>query len=110
MDNERIRHRAHQIWESEGRPEGRQARHWAQAEEEIRREDAGDGQAGDGGVNDGGYPDDSLSELPAEAVAGDASQADGRIVEAGEGGTAGGLDEAEEAILSPVHPDLPDRR
>ncbi|MBY6265455.1 DUF2934 domain-containing protein [Azospirillum sp. 412522] len=33
---ERIRHRAHELWESEGRPHGRDADHWTQAEAEIR--------------------------------------------------------------------------
>ncbi len=43
---ERIRARAHQIWEEEGRPEGRHHEHWRQACEEI---DGGSGQcrAGD---------------------------------------------------------------
>ncbi len=33
---ERIRRRAHELWESEGHPQGRDADHWAQAEAEIR--------------------------------------------------------------------------
>ncbi|HCJ29065.1 MAG TPA: DUF2934 domain-containing protein [Pseudomonas sp.] len=33
--DERIRERAHQIWEAEGRPEGREAEHWARARDEI---------------------------------------------------------------------------
>ena len=33
---ERIRQRAHEIWESEGRPEGRDAEHWTRAEEELK--------------------------------------------------------------------------
>lgn len=96
MDDDRISHRAHQIWEAEGRPEGRDAEHWAQAQEELRRE--------------GILGDDSLSDLPADSVPDDTSDADGRIIEAGEGGTAGGLDEAEEAIVSPLHPDAGDQR
>jgi hypothetical protein len=31
QDQERIRRRAHEIWEREGRPEGRHKEHWAQA-------------------------------------------------------------------------------
>ena len=31
----RIRERAHQIWEEEGRPERREQEHWSQAEQEI---------------------------------------------------------------------------
>jgi hypothetical protein len=44
MDREKqIRTRAHQLWESEGRPEGREAEHWARATEELdsRSIDAG---------------------------------------------------------------------
>jgi Protein of unknown function (DUF2934) len=37
---ERIRQRAHEIWEREGRPHGADRRHWDQASEEIRAEDA----------------------------------------------------------------------
>lgn len=96
MDQDRISRRAHQIWEAEGRPEGRHAEHWAQAQEELRQE--------------GILGDDSLSDLPADSVPEDSGDADGRIIEAGEGGTAGGLDEAEEAIVSPLHPDAGDQR
>lgn len=35
---EQIRARAHQIWESEGSPEGREADHWAGAERQLRDE------------------------------------------------------------------------
>ncbi|MFC7543950.1 DUF2934 domain-containing protein [Siccirubricoccus deserti] len=35
QDQERIRRRAHEIWEREGRPEGRHEEHWAQACREI---------------------------------------------------------------------------
>ncbi|UCI28178.1 DUF2934 domain-containing protein [Mesorhizobium sp. B2-8-5] len=39
MDGEeRIRQRAHEIWEREGRPEGRQQEHWDQAVQEIEPE------------------------------------------------------------------------
>ncbi|MBM3604042.1 MAG: DUF2934 domain-containing protein [Alphaproteobacteria bacterium] len=33
---EQIRARAHQIWESEGCPEGREADHWAEAERQLQ--------------------------------------------------------------------------
>lgn len=33
---DRIRERAYQLWEDEGRPEGRAEENWAQAEREIR--------------------------------------------------------------------------
>jgi hypothetical protein len=32
---QRIRERAHQIWEDQGRPEGRDQEHWSRAEQEI---------------------------------------------------------------------------
>ena len=38
---ERIRQRAHEIWEREGRPEGREQQHWYQALEEIMVEEEG---------------------------------------------------------------------
>ena len=37
--DERIRQRAHQIWEREGRPDGRSQDHWKLASEEIAIED-----------------------------------------------------------------------
>ncbi|QCN96834.1 MULTISPECIES: DUF2934 domain-containing protein [Azospirillum] len=39
MDEHRIRHRAYEIWEREGRPEGRRAEHWERACRELRDED-----------------------------------------------------------------------
>lgn len=36
---ERIRRRAHEIWEQEGRPSGREAAHWDMASEQIAIED-----------------------------------------------------------------------
>ena len=37
--DERIRKRAHEIWEEEGRPEGREYSHWLRARAEIDAED-----------------------------------------------------------------------
>jgi hypothetical protein len=34
---ERVRQRAYEIWEREGRPEGREQEHWEQAEREIAK-------------------------------------------------------------------------
>lgn len=34
-NEKRIRARAHQIWQEEGRPEGRELAHWRQAEAEL---------------------------------------------------------------------------
>lgn len=39
--HERIRQRAHAIWEKEGRPQGVHDRHWHQATKDIDAEDAG---------------------------------------------------------------------
>jgi len=38
--HDRIRQRAHAIWEQEGRPEGAHERHWRQAENEVAAQDA----------------------------------------------------------------------
>lgn len=35
----RIRRRAHELWEAEGRPEGQADRHWSRAAEDLDRED-----------------------------------------------------------------------
>lgn len=43
---ERIKRRAHEIWESEGRPEGLDAEHWSRAEEELRTQMDGGSQGG----------------------------------------------------------------
>ncbi|WP_337181292.1 DUF2934 domain-containing protein [Shinella sp.] len=37
--DERIRKRAHEIWEEEGRPEGREYSQWLRARADIRAED-----------------------------------------------------------------------
>lgn len=36
VDEDRIRERAHEIWQEEGRPEGRADEHWRRAEGELR--------------------------------------------------------------------------
>ena len=57
--DDRIRERAHAIWEREGRPEGKHDEHWRRAVEEIDRESAGPfadsapGAGGAGGVEVG---------------------------------------------------------
>lgn len=64
--NEAIRARAHEIWESEGCPEGREADHWAQAEAEIF------GPATAGTASD----DSTASEMLGEAELGTAPGAE----------------------------------
>jgi hypothetical protein len=44
--SDRIRQRAQEIWEQEGRPEGRAEEHWAQAERDIRAAAGGPKAAG----------------------------------------------------------------
>lgn len=39
-DDEQIRRRAYEIWEREGRPEGRESEHWRMAVEELRARSA----------------------------------------------------------------------
>lgn len=38
---ERIRERAYEIWEREGRPEGKSTDHWLRAEAEVSAEEKG---------------------------------------------------------------------
>lgn len=47
MDEERIRRRAHEIWEREGRPQGRENEHWNQARLELADEEGS--RSGTGG-------------------------------------------------------------
>jgi len=59
MDREeRIRQRAHEIWEREGRPEGREQQHWYQALEEITVEE-------DGSLSAAGEEDPEPISVPA---------------------------------------------
>ena len=57
-DEERIRRRAHEIWEREGRPEGRHEEHWAWARREVEAED------GDRPSPEPTAPDASPSDIP----------------------------------------------
>jgi hypothetical protein len=40
LDEDRVRAKAHDLWESEGRPEGRAERHWVEAREIVALEDS----------------------------------------------------------------------
>lgn len=70
-DDPRVRARAYDLWEREGRPEGRHLDHWAQATREIAEEDAAN-QGGDGfipGPDDGlQVPDNASSRSLREAA------------------------------------------
>jgi Protein of unknown function (DUF2934) len=35
---DRVRERAYEMWEEEGKPEGEHSRHWNNAEDELRRD------------------------------------------------------------------------
>lgn len=61
--NEDVRRRAHQIWEEEGRPEGKDAEHWERALREV-------GAKGDptGGGALGGAAEGSKTERVAEGL------------------------------------------
>lgn len=68
----RIRRRAYQIWEREGRPEGREADHWTLAKEEIAIED---NYAGTLLRNPSNGPDDTaVTTEPVEPVLAMANQ------------------------------------
>lgn len=66
MTNEReeqIRKRAQEIWESEGRPEGRDEKHWRRAEEELDNRTSGAGTTeGAAEAAQPGSPDGSSAE------------------------------------------------
>jgi Protein of unknown function (DUF2934) len=56
QNEERIRQRAHEIWEREGRPEGRHEEHWARARRQLEEED---GDRASAAPAAGGAPDDA---------------------------------------------------
>ena len=69
---DRIRRRAHEIWEREGRPDGRHDDHWTLAKEEIAIED---NYAGTLKPNPSHGPDDTAARTePVEPVLSMASQ------------------------------------
>ena len=60
---DRIRARAHEIWEREGQPEGQELRHWDEARLEIESEERVSASAG--------------SDIPGDAEAGEAALQEG---------------------------------
>ena len=71
VDDERIRARAHEIWESEGRPEGRDREHWEQAFREMSGGDATAANTGaNGGVSQIGANVGSTSDVASGPLAG----------------------------------------
>jgi hypothetical protein len=62
MDREaQIRQRAHEIWETEGRPDGRHAEHWARATEEFDSRGGQPSAQPQAQMPAGGLPDDGAS-------------------------------------------------
>ena len=53
---ERVRQRAHELWEAEGRPEGQADRHWSRAAEDLDREDGAIQREGIAGQKPGVRP------------------------------------------------------
>jgi hypothetical protein len=82
-DEERIRRRAYDIWEREGRPEGRQEGHWAQACREIATEEDGVGVVAPSSTVDQDPP--SPPQMPMSGVLG------GQFGGEGAGNLSGGV-------------------
>ena len=64
---QQTRERAYQIWEEEGRPEGREVDHWLQAESELHESVSATDTQPDGGPR-------RAEDDPAEATATDAAK------------------------------------
>lgn len=84
QDQDRVRRRAYELWEREGRPEGRDREHWEQARREIKAE---------GGASAPGQPvpcptlaaPDGGETTPAQATAAAAAVSAPRTAEGGPG-------------------------
>ncbi|MDM9625338.1 DUF2934 domain-containing protein [Rhizobium sp. S152] len=71
-----VRARAYEIWEQEGKPQGRDGEHWAQAEHEISH--SGDAIEGDDVPNLGALREAAREHNDAFVVASDLEDADQR--------------------------------
>lgn len=87
ISEEKIRQRAQEIWEQEGRPDGRAEEHWRQAAEELMREDE-DGQ-GSQQKQDGGQGSQSPSGLSSTLQPGGTTPSGSQPI-GGSFGTGGG--------------------
>lgn len=100
---ERIRQRAHEIWESEGRPEGRDAHHWSQAEQELGEDsekggtsqgetsgsDSQSGEAGNAGDSQtGDDAQQTAAAKPAKAGRKTAGKSSAKAAKSGTGSTS----------------------
>lgn len=64
MDDTRIRERAYELWESEGRPDGRHEEHWQQARREL---DGGEAAPAADGTPDAAPGPDAGIPVPGNA-------------------------------------------
>ena len=71
-DEDDIRRKAYEIWESEGRPEGRHDEHWRRAEEEVDAEDQKAQVGGTGPIHQPGPPTTGADAQPSADTAGEA--------------------------------------
>lgn len=55
---EKIRQRAYELWEAEGRPDGKQQEHWERAAREIEAEEAGESASKGSDSDSSGLPGD----------------------------------------------------
>ncbi|WP_072295051.1 DUF2934 domain-containing protein [Paracoccus sp. SM22M-07] len=92
--NEQIRQRAHQIWEAAGCPDGQDAEHWRQAEQQLSQE----------GETQGTDMQEDLADVMASPQGDipDPGQADGHIITEEEGGLSDMPDEAQQAVDDPM--------
>ena len=67
---ERIRKRAYEIWEREGRQEGSHEAHWSQAQEELRAEEPAEGAQDETNVGEPASSGETGTDK-APAIAGD---------------------------------------
>src|SRR5215217_8175446 len=86
--DERVRLRAYEIWLNEGRPEGRDARHWEMAREIVGYEDARRSTLipGNGGAGEPAEPSiafENQSEMPSLTDQGDTLNGPSRDLEPG---------------------------
>lgn len=66
MDEEKIRRRAYELWEREGRPEGKEREHWERARLELADEEGN--RSGTGGGTGWTMPVDSADLHGEDAV------------------------------------------
>ena len=85
---EQIRQHAYRLWQAAGSPEGQDAQHWQQAEEQLREE---------GKLDEFGPPADlpDVAQTPSSNSGTSASAEPAQVMEAGDGGISGTPDEVQ---------------